>query len=139
MKTILFTLACLVSASLQIAASSMDDWTPQAPRDEIRPQFERVATGGARGCDLRRERALAQLDLAIGVRVLPVDERERDLSAIEQAGAQIRVASGNYITAKPMGIVDGIDMQHTGEVRRIDNEAIKQRLEDGAFESDLGL
>ena len=29
-----------------------------------------------------------------------------------------------------MGIVDGIDMQHTGEVRRVDTEAIHQRLDD---------
>jgi amino-acid N-acetyltransferase len=41
------------------------------------------------------------------------------------------VSSGNYLTAKPMGIVDGIDMQLTGEVRRIDTEAIAQRLDDG--------
>lgn len=47
------------------------------------------------------------------------------------AGAYNRVSSGNYITAKPMGVVDGIDMQLTGEVRRIDTEAIRQRLDDG--------
>jgi amino-acid N-acetyltransferase len=47
------------------------------------------------------------------------------------AGARNRVSSGNYITAKPLGIVDGTDMQHTGEVRRVDSEAIQQRLEDG--------
>src|SRR6478735_2789413 len=47
------------------------------------------------------------------------------------AGARNRVSSGNYLTAKPMGIVDGIDMQLTGEVRRVDTEAIQQRLEDG--------
>ena len=47
------------------------------------------------------------------------------------AGARNRVSSGNYLTAKPMGVVDGIDMQLTGEVRRIDTEAIQQRLDDG--------
>lgn len=46
MKTLLFTLACLVSASLQLAASSIDDWSPQSPRDEIRPRFERTVAGG---------------------------------------------------------------------------------------------
>jgi len=43
-------------------------------------------------------------------------------------GARIRVASGNFVTAKPMGIVDGVDMGHTGELRRIDGEAIKLQL-----------
>ncbi len=47
------------------------------------------------------------------------------------AGARNRVSSGNYLTAKPMGVVDGTDMLLTGEVRRIDTEAIQQRLDDG--------
>ncbi len=47
------------------------------------------------------------------------------------AGARNRVSSGNYLTAKPLGIVGGVDMQLTGEVRRIDTEAIQQRLDDG--------
>ncbi|MDH4180427.1 MAG: amino-acid N-acetyltransferase [Betaproteobacteria bacterium] len=47
------------------------------------------------------------------------------------AGSRNRVSSGNYITAKPLGVVDGVDMQHTGEVRRVDTEAIQQRLDDG--------
>ena len=47
------------------------------------------------------------------------------------AGARIRVSSGNFITAKPLGVRDGIDMQLTGEVRRVDTDAIQQRLDDG--------
>lgn len=45
------------------------------------------------------------------------------------AGADIRVASGNFVTAKPVGIVDGTDFQHTGEVRKVDVEAIRRRLD----------
>jgi amino-acid N-acetyltransferase len=40
------------------------------------------------------------------------------------------VSTGNYLTAKPMGIVEGIDMELSGEVRRVDTEAIQQRLDD---------
>jgi amino-acid N-acetyltransferase len=47
------------------------------------------------------------------------------------AGARIRVSSGNFITAKPLGVRDGVDMQMTGEVRRVDVDAIQQRLDDG--------
>src|SRR6266436_8076362 len=47
------------------------------------------------------------------------------------AGARIRVVGGNFITAKPIGIVDGIDMGLTGEVRRVDIEGVRQRLDDG--------
>lgn len=45
------------------------------------------------------------------------------------AGAKIRVISGNYVTAKPIGVIDGIDYGHTGEVRRIDSQAIHQQLD----------
>ena len=49
------------------------------------------------------------------------------------AGARIRVASGNYVTAKPLGVIDGIDYGLTGEVRRVDAEAIRSRLDAGAI------
>ena len=56
------------------------------------------------------------------------------------AGADIRVASGNFIMAKPIGVVDGVDYMHTGEVRKIDAAAIHKRLEDNelALLSPLG-
>jgi len=46
------------------------------------------------------------------------------------AGAHIRVASGNFVTARPIGVVDGVDLMHTGEVRKIDALAIERRLKD---------
>jgi len=45
------------------------------------------------------------------------------------AGAKIKVASGNFVIAKPLGIIDGIDYQHTGKVRRIEQTAIHQQLD----------
>lgn len=45
------------------------------------------------------------------------------------AGAKIRVVSGNFVIAKPIGVIDGIDYGHTGEVRRIDSQAIHQQLD----------
>lgn len=47
------------------------------------------------------------------------------------AGVRIRLAGGNFVTARPVGIRDGVDFQHTGEVRRIDVEALRARLNDG--------
>ena len=46
------------------------------------------------------------------------------------AGADIRVASGNFITAKPIGVLDGVDFMHTGEVRKVEALAIQKRLDD---------
>jgi amino-acid N-acetyltransferase len=48
-------------------------------------------------------------------------------------GAGIRVASGNFVTARPMGIRDGVDFAFTGEVRRVDTEAIGRHLHDGSI------
>ena len=44
------------------------------------------------------------------------------------AGATVRVISGNFITAKPVGIVDGVDFQHSGMVRKVDVSGISQIL-----------
>lgn len=46
-------------------------------------------------------------------------------------GSQIRVASGNLVVAKPMGVRDGVDYENTGYVRRIDSEGIRNHLNDG--------
>ncbi|KPK26211.1 MAG: hypothetical protein AMJ66_11985 [Betaproteobacteria bacterium SG8_40] len=45
------------------------------------------------------------------------------------AGSEIRVASGNFIVARPRGVVDGVDMLYTGEVRTIEADAIRRRLD----------
>lgn len=47
------------------------------------------------------------------------------------AGADIRVASGNFVTARPLGVRGGVDLQHTGQVRKIDATGIRKRLDDG--------
>jgi len=46
-------------------------------------------------------------------------------------GATVRVASGNFIVARPIGVRDGVDFEHTGEVRRVDADAIGRHLEAG--------
>ena len=40
------------------------------------------------------------------------------------SGVRLSVASGNHVVAKPLGVRDGIDYQHTGEVRRIDTVGV---------------
>jgi amino-acid N-acetyltransferase len=49
------------------------------------------------------------------------------------AHARIRAASGNFVTARPFGVRDGVDYQFTGGVRRVDAEGIKMRLDSGAI------
>ncbi|MDF1486671.1 amino-acid N-acetyltransferase [Ramlibacter sp. H39-3-26] len=49
------------------------------------------------------------------------------------AGATVRVISGNFLTARPVGIVDGVDFQHSGLVRKVDAGGIKRTLDMGAL------
>ena len=53
-----------------------------------------------------------------------------ELANSPMAGADIRVSSGNFITAKPFGVRDGVDYMHTGQVRKVDTEGIVRRLDD---------
>jgi amino-acid N-acetyltransferase len=49
------------------------------------------------------------------------------------AGSTVRIISGNFITARPVGIVDGVDFQHSGLVRKVDVGGISRSLEHGAM------
>lgn len=47
------------------------------------------------------------------------------------AGSQINIISGNFIIAKPKGIIDGVDFLHTGDIRKIDTDSISHSLNVG--------
>lgn len=44
-------------------------------------------------------------------------------------GAKIKIRGGNFITAMPQGILDGIDHQMTGKVRSVDGQTIRQIID----------
>ena len=49
------------------------------------------------------------------------------------ANAIVRVVSGNFLTARPVGIVDGVDFLHSGYVRKVDAAAIRRAIDIGAL------
>ena len=49
------------------------------------------------------------------------------------ADSTVRVISGNFITARPIGILNGVDFQHSGLVRKVDTAAIMKTLDMGAM------
>ncbi len=53
------------------------------------------------------------------------------LANTPMAGATIRVVSGNFVTANPLGVRNGVDYHHTGEVRRIASEQLDRLLREG--------
>ena len=54
---------------------------------------------------------------------------------------KIKIASANVITAKPLGVINGVDMLFTGTVRKIETESITRLLDLGniVLLSPLGL
>ncbi len=49
------------------------------------------------------------------------------------ANATVRLISGNFLVARPVGIVDGVDYMHSGVVRRVDGAAIRRAIDTGAM------
>ncbi|MGN1393704.1 MAG: amino-acid N-acetyltransferase [Succinivibrionaceae bacterium] len=48
-------------------------------------------------------------------------------------GSRLNVVTGNFVTAKPIGVVDGVDYIHSGLVRRIDSENIIRELSNNSI------
>jgi len=55
------------------------------------------------------------------------------LPGTPMAGSALRVVGGNYVTARPWGVHDGVDFQHTGVVRRVHARGISAALDDGSI------
>ncbi len=49
------------------------------------------------------------------------------------AGSTVRVISGNFVTARPVGVLDGVDFMHSGLVRKVDVAGIRRALDFGAM------
>jgi amino-acid N-acetyltransferase len=101
----------------------------------VRPQVEERLAQEAQYVQGRRvtdSEALEHVKDAVGsVRVDIESLLSVGLPNTPMAGAEIRVASGNYVTAQPAGVLDGVDLQFTGEVRKIAIAPIRQRLAAG--------
>lgn len=46
--------------------------------------------------------------------------------------ADMQVVSGNFVVAMPYGVIDGVDLQHTGKVRKINIKSLQTVLDSGA-------
>lgn len=103
-----------------------------------RPQIEqRIAESGAEAVFHRQLRitdtaTMQCVKQALGSTRWQIEsELSMGLPNSPMHGAHISVIGGNFVTAKPMGVRDGVDYQHTGEVRSIDRDAIHTQLQAG--------
>jgi amino-acid N-acetyltransferase len=102
------------------------------PQIEAELRAKGVRSRYAKGLRITDAQSLVAVKHAAGVLRVELEALlSQGLPNSPMAGAQIRVASGNYITARPIGIVDGVDYQFTGEVRKVDAAALARRLDVG--------
>lgn len=108
-----------------------------------------VAFGARPQIQTRLDGAGAESSFAQGLRITPEQQLPMVMEAIgglrgflesqlsmglvnsPMHNARIRVSSGNYVAARPVGVLDGIDFGYTGRVRRVDVAGIEKLLELG--------
>jgi amino-acid N-acetyltransferase len=128
-RTLLYDIALLHSLGVRLVlvAGARPQIDEALGRRGETPQYE----GGLRITD---DAALQCVKEAVGTNRVELESLlSMGLPNSPMAGARLRVASGNFVIAQPVGVVDGVDYQHTGRPRRIDAEAIEQRLDDHAI------
>ncbi|MXS85840.1 amino-acid N-acetyltransferase [Nitrosomonas sp. HPC101] len=118
---------CNLLASLGIRLVLVHGARPQI---ESRLQADQQETSYVQGMRVTDATALQYVKEAVGkVRVEIEALLSMGLPNSPMANAAIRVVSGNFVTARPIGVLEGVDLQYTGEVRRINATAILDQLE----------
>ncbi len=100
-------------------------------RPQIEAQLETLGRTSSFKDDLRITTAedIAAVEQAVGqVRMRIEAQLSMGLPNTPMSGAAIRVVSGNFVTAQPYGVRDGVDYCQTGNVRKIDAAAINDQL-----------
>jgi amino-acid N-acetyltransferase len=115
-------------ASLEVRLVLVHGVRPQIEQRLIRDHLAPAYHNGLRITDDAAMEAVKEANGAVRVEIEAL--LSMGIANSPMAGADIRVASGNFVTAKPLGVIDGVDLQHTGEVRKIDAVGIQKRLDD---------
>ena len=102
-----------------------------------RPQIDAMLTAQGLAAlyqgDLRvtDRAALECVKAAVGSLRMGIEARlSTGLASTPMGGARLRVLGGNLVTAKPVGVRNGVDHQFTGEVRRVDVDTLRDVLQD---------
>ena len=103
-----------------------------------RPQIDaRLQAAGQKsafhgGLRITDAAAMAQVRDAAGALRIDIEAQlSMGLPNSPMQGADLRIVSGNFVTARPIGVLDGVDHQFTGRVRSIDRAGIRRALDAG--------
>lgn len=104
------------------------------PQIDARIALSGIDTSFAKQLRVTDADAMHCVKEAVGsTRLIIESELSMGLPNSPMHGAQLSVIGGNFMTAKPVGVRDGVDFQRTGEVRRVDAEAVQQQLDLGSL------
>ncbi|MDK2797184.1 MAG: amino-acid N-acetyltransferase [Tepidiphilus sp.] len=118
---------CNLLAALGIRLVLVHGARPQIDAEMERRGLTPVFHKGVRVTDAA---ALECVKAAMMVTRVEIEAKlSQGLPNTPMAGSYMRVTGGNFITARPLGVIDGIDFQYTGAVRRVIAEEIVADLE----------
>lgn len=123
-KTLAYDVNLLVSLGIRLVL--VHGARPQIEEELAEKSLESIYHRGYRVTDA------AALDCvldAVGSVYLEIEAMlSQGLPNTPMANSRIRVIGGNFITGQPIGVLDGIDMQYAGKVRKVDAEGINAQL-----------
>ncbi|MDR2208753.1 MAG: amino-acid N-acetyltransferase [Azoarcus sp.] len=118
---------CNLLAALGIRLVLVHGARPQIDAEMMRRGLEPRFHNGLRVTD---SAAMECVKMAMAVTRFEVEALlSQGLPNTPMAGGYMRVTGGNFITARPVGVVDGVDYQYTGAVRRVIAEEINADLD----------
>lgn len=103
-------------------------------RPQIQQRLDEAGVESSFHRDLRvtQEQQLPLVLQAIGgLRAYLESQLSMGLVNSPMHNARIRVSGGNFVAARPVGVLDGVDFGYTGRVRRVDVAGIEKLLELG--------
>ncbi len=123
-KTLAYDVNLLVSLGIRLvlvhgARPQIEEELREKNLESIYHRGYRVTNAEALDCVLD---AVGSVYLEIGAML------SQGLPNTPMANSRIRVIGGNFITGQPIGVLDGIDMQYAGKVRKVDAEGINAQL-----------
>lgn len=118
---------CNLLAALGVRLVLVHGARPQIEEELARRGLPSRLKDGIRVTDAE---ALECVKAAVGISRIEIEARlSQGLPNTPMAGSWMRVTGGNFVTARPMGVVDGVDFQFTGVVRKVIAEEIAADLD----------
>lgn len=100
-------------------------------RPQIKQQLEtlKIKSDFHNGWRITPAKILPGIEQAVGqVRVNIETHLSKGLINTPMSGAALSVISGNFVTARPYGVRQGVDFGFTGDIRKVNTDAIQQQL-----------